>query len=404
MVRLNFKKVSQNLYEKGLIFFAVSPLLPFNYRNGYLFILLIAAVVVFFKVKSVNSNNLKRILYINSSFFLVMFISAVFSQNYEYGIEKITRMLSLIIMPLSLYILNSRSVNLNKKKYNSIITIYFFSNIIFYVIVFSLSYLQHENFLFHTPEFINSKIGKYSIHPLYASINLTICLILSLKILNRFKATFLKFLVAVSSVFAIIFLFFLSRKLTIILTPILLLIHFRCGYNKPMKLTSLFILIFFIIGSMYFAPIKNRYADFFNFKNVYLTENKGSIAQRINLYNCSLSLIKQKPIIGFGFGDVEKSIQTCNFKSLTNNVNSHNQFFSAWLSSGILGVSSLILIFYFHVSNAIKMKNTQYLLISTSFIFVMVVENYLERQDGVLTFSFFMNIYPFLNSSLTSKD
>ena len=54
--------------------------------------------------------------------------------------------------------------------------------------------------------------------------------------------------------------------------------------------------------------------------------------------------------------------------------------------------------FMFNIKNAFKSKDIVYVLVLTLFFFMMMIENVLERQNGVLLFSFLINFFGFKNA------
>ena len=135
------------------------------------------------KSKKIINLRHSKILALNSLYFTVMALSLVQSDNTS---ESFTNLLSaspLIIAPLMFYSVHSRLViNFN------FITIYlyisfFCSTVLFFLLLIIHNYFQGyitETYFLHFPERINIGFGKYSIHPLYASISVIISLIFSI--------------------------------------------------------------------------------------------------------------------------------------------------------------------------------------------------------------------------------
>ena len=74
------------------------------------------------------------------------------------------------------------------------------------------------------------------------------------------------------------------------------------------------------------------------------------------------------------------------------------------LSIGFVGLGLFILALIYYFKNAIVYDNKIVLCLMLFYIIVMASENILEREDGVIFFSFFMGVLPILfNKSLTNK-
>ena len=109
--------------------------------------------------------------------------------------------------------------------------------------------------------------------------------------------------------------------------------------------------------------------------------------------------IKKSPFFGYGIGETKHILNQCyldNYNIFKGQYyNSHNQYLSAWLSSGILGIGSLVAMLYYNLLIAVKNHNFINGAIIFLFIVIMFTENILDRQDGVMLFSFFINFYAF---------
>ena len=119
----------------------------------------------------------------------------------------------------------------------------------------------------------------------------------------------------------------------------------------------------------------------------------------MNIYECVIQLIKENFIFGYGVGDTKEVLKQCYL--LNDDVfnglyfNTHNQYFGVWLSAGIVAVCSLIYTLYFNLKLAIKNSDIIYISIIILFVLIMLFENILERQNGVILFSFFINFFAF---------
>ena len=391
------EEVANKLFSIGLILFAISQVLPFNYRNSHLVILLISAIIMLF-IKSIKNNRAALIQFsINGSLFGLMLLSFLYTENTTYGLERLTGMASLLIVPFVFYVAYCCKDYNIQKTHLKIISLYFFSNILFFTVFMLISYFKFENFFQHTPEFFNSKLGRYSIHPQYASLNLIISLILSISVYQFSKSALSKTIVMICSCLALMFLFVFSRKLTILLIPVLFIINLSFASFNNRKLY--FLILFFLLFSATFFidPIKVRYLDLYSLISSPSQNDSSSIVQRLRLLNCSIEAIKSNPIFGIGIGDVKELMKQCNMAGQSKLINSHNQFLGVWLSCGILGLLSLITMIYTNLSRGLRTKDIIYVLTMASFVSIMLVENYLERQDGVLPATFFINYLAFLN-------
>jgi len=153
------------------------------------------------------------------------------------------------------------------------------------------------------------------------------------------------------------------------------------------------------IGVIIFIPdISYRFKEFVQV--ISDSSARGSISLRMNIFKCSYSAIVENPIFGYGIGDVKEVLHECyfTFPDVFKNgkyFNSHNQYMSVWLSSGIFGLISLLVMLSYNFIKAIKAKDFIFGAILILFSSIMFIENILERQDGVLLFSLFLNLFAF---------
>ena len=110
--------------------------------------------------------------------------------------------------------------------------------------------------------------------------------------------------------------------------------------------TSLFLdtLLAFLILANTNEFLRGRFSEFSQTMLALDFENSGSTSTRLQTYSFSLDAISKAPIFGYGIGDVKDILGQYYTQNNTPYYNAHNQFLGAWLSSGIIGISSLILI------------------------------------------------------------
>lgn len=178
--------------------------------------------------------------------------------------------------------------------------------------------------------------------------------------------------------------------------------------NKYGMLKALFfsclVGVFILGASSLFPKIRDRYKEGLN----YNIGNRWS-EQKIRglIWASAFSLIKTYPITGVGAGDVQDELQKYyldhDYISLTylKNIqfNAHNQFLETAIGLGIPGLSVLLVCFIAPMFYAIKNKKKLYLTFILLFMFSCMTESLLERQSGVVFYSFF-NAFLFLKKTI----
>lgn len=121
---------------------------------------------------------------------------------------------------------------------------------------------------------------------------------------------------------------------------------------------------------------------------------------RILMWETSIELISEHPVLGFGTGDVNNALNERNTEKgyhelVKVDLNSHNQFFNTGVALGAIGMIILAIIFLttmFYgriadIDNGITMLITVVILIFT------LTESVFETQAGVVCFTFLMCMF-----------
>ena len=143
------------------------------------------------------------------------------------------------------------------------------------------------------------------------------------------------------------------------------------------------------------------------FKELLTTEdlaekNANSTDLRQAIYTEAIGLIQKSPVFGYGIGDYnDKLKQSYKEKDLAflleKNYNAHNQYLSSWLIGGLFSFLALVFLLGRNFFLSVKYTNHLLFLVVTFYMIVMFTENILEREDGVIFFSLFLNYFALLN-------
>jgi O-antigen ligase len=107
-------------------------------------------------------------------------------------------------------------------------------------------------------------------------------------------------------------------------------------------------------------------------------------------------------LLGYGIGDYNDKLSIKNKEEGYINLfeeryNAHNQYLSFLLIGGVLCLFSFLFMIYENIIKAIHTNNHVLVLIITLFGIVMLTENILERENGVIFFSLFLNFFGLKN-------
>jgi len=394
----------KSFFALGVFLFSISLLLPFNLRNISTFIF---AFIIIVSIPSLKNLKLfkSKLLVVNTLFFFVMVISLSYSSDIDFGSTRILVFLPLLIMPVSFYVIKVKLISITEKQLHLFYFSFFIATILFLVSVFLHNYINGyltRTIFIHYPYRMDVGYGDYSMHSIYMSLYVGIAIIFSVPLIEKTKNKKRQILIITGTFFLLLILLMLARKSIIITTFLIFTFYY---FKQKSRLKNNFIigfgLILVLLAVYSLEPLNQRFLEFLN---SILGKNNGlfgSTTMRIEIYNCAFESIIKQPLFGFGIGDVKNTLEQCFIENKNifegKYFNSHNQYLSSWLASGIFGLISLITMLFFNLKIALCNKNFESTAIILLFIIVMFTENILERQDGVMLVAFFINFFAFKN-------
>ncbi len=406
------KKISSNniLYFAFLNIF-LFPLYPNNLEPSLVVLLLLASLIYYStpRIERVNFIKNQKLFFINICLFVVLGISLCYSKNYSFGLTLIFRMSPLFIFPLIFYLIGSQGF-LTKTKVLNAYKFFYFGTILLFFSFLIYFYLNGNITIFffkHYSERINVKLGIYNLHPIYGSLYAAIALLISTILYSKNLVN--KVLLIVLNIFLVFNLVLMARKSIIIVMLIFFVIYQFKFRNIKFIWKAIYVLgifVFAVIAILFIPNITNRFNEF-----ILLLSNlnpTGSIGLRLNILKQSFEAVSESPIFGYGIGDVKPVLQELYNKNTDifslKYYNSHNQYIGVWLSGGILAFISLLTMLIYNITESIKSKDIIYAAIIVLFACVLLIENILERQNGVILFSLFVNFLAFKNAVLNTAD
>ena len=388
------KETPINKYHKAVLYaiygLFLMPLLPKIAGNLIIGVFIIVSIVAYF-------NTLKR--QFNWKFFIVISLlyfsyigSLFYSENMEYALRKLSTASPLILFPLSLSLFSSSLVELVKKETKNYIKVYVGSIVLLSLIVIVDNFkVIHDLELFHDQ--ILDKGTVVGMDALYLSLHIALALI------------------------ATVYLYFLSQKvwkaivaiLTIsILFVLLLILSFKSAiisftvafglYALMVNKTKLWALFMsatvLVIGLLTFSSSFNE-----NFNRLLIVKDSANMEYaeiKKTIQSCSIELIPEAGLLGFGLGDGKEELINCydgKSSSLKNaSYNSHNQYLSIFLNVGLFGLILFAFSLFALLSTGLNHRNYLGIAILVLFGVFMLAENVLERQQGVVYFALFLNL------------
>jgi O-antigen ligase len=409
---LNNNKSAALLLHFFLVINSAVILVPDKFKGIPVIGLLLSAVFYFVIFKSVKKFDF-RLFFVSTSFFFVLLLSIFYSEDKSYALKKLETGLSLLAYPIVFALLYNCKENLNKSfievlKWVFVITLAFFlvSTFVYYFI--TEPYYTFKSSIVHYHTLVDLRIKGYEIHSIYLSIYVGVGILFLIESTSKIKGIKKAYSLFLLALF-FIFLALLNKKgpiLAFAMLGFIYLIKIKLK-RKPAIYVLASVLTFILI--LAFIPKFNninRFRELVDF-NALKTNQNSSTAIRLDIYQCSIKQSFKSPFIGYGWGDVKGVLNECykaeNQNLLLKNYNSHNQFLSILLSTGIVGLLIFLFYFYYIFKFSNNSRNQLLFFILLYFGLNMLSENILEREDGVIFFSFFINLLLFNSESETKE-
>ncbi|HPX45078.1 MAG TPA: O-antigen ligase family protein, partial [Bacteroidales bacterium] len=254
--------------------------------------------------------------------------------------------------------------------------------------------------------FFTSRFSQH-IHPSYLSFYIIICLIITFyweykKFINLPKWFLILF--SVISIVSILLLSSLSANLFLFFSILAIIIYFLYKKLKPFVASTIVILLIVIsfgvikfghFRAINFSETYNNTVTFLNNPREYINSEKyikKANEKRLILWTLSWQKIKENPM-GYGVGsagDVYKDVY--NQYGLTSLINplldSHNQYLRIALEMGVIGIIAYLAIICVYIVKAFKQKKYLLLYVMICFLYFGMWESFLQRQSGVIFFTY----------------
>lgn len=410
IVLKNFIKNRESIMFSVLfIFFAAFPILPFKVKGGFVVLFILTA---FFSLKT-KTKKLNYFYLINGFLYIIYLLSLSYSYNISRGVSLLETTLSIFIFPVAfVFFSGDRKASKFFLKRESFLKHLF---IVFSFLLSILIFLVSLEFGNYITEKINLGLfmlklntGFYWLedHPIYLSMYLSISLLMIFNIFNKSKKKVKVFLIIIGF-FEFFVLAILSKKGVIIsffLSTFIYLIVSAKSKKKVLVITIVIVTLSSLFMYKYVPDTVKRFKEVFDSKSYKKIESYSSTSIRYGVYKCAFYKISNSLLIGYGLGDVKDELNKC-YKKVSNvlikgEYNSHNQYLGILLYVGVFGllvflVSLLINLNLFYIG-----KDYFAFSLLLMFMLFMLTENILDRQNGVILFSFFLNYYSFKNTNL----
>lgn len=390
------------LLKVNIILFGLFPLIPNNFKGLPVITLAISALFIFFSTRK-KSITIKPLL-INSSLYLIYFVSLLYTKNVYAGLSGLETSLSLIVFPIIFFLLLNESIKITIKDVLYFFIIFWLSTFLF--IVINIIHIFSFNNPLITTNFFRWAMNELPIigeHSIYASIFIGLSLIFSLLKIKYFLRVVKLIPFLIINLVLIFFLISISSKTVMISLLTLSFILIITRFNLKFRGTIILITSsFFLLYLVYQIPfVRDRFKEIFAKETYEIVNQNNSTSMRLGIWETAIKSIMEAPVLGYGIGDSKEELRDgYEDKSailLEGNYNSHNQFLSVWLNTGVIGFMIFCYFLYYNLNISRIKKDKLFLFIIIFYMINFLTENLLERRSGVILFAFIINLIGFIN-------
>lgn len=397
---MNFleKLWKEDLYTYAIFFL---PIVLVNFPKGIVLSIIFLVLSAIPHIKKPDLNHLNKVHLLLLGYYLLHVFGLFFTENLGYGGKDLETKFSFFLFPILFFFTQSSLTELRIKmaKKGFVIGVS-----IAMLLSYSRSIMLHFQGVPHS--FSSVEFG-FQMHSTY----LSVCYLIAFVFLFFNNQLFGKFHNQFKWVFFVLFLggiFMLASLSSLLCLLILAFIYafrlYKQSTNKFLKGTVILIPIALVV-SLFSVKELRRELDFTYFviydfvvhNDVFVQKHNGnekSSMVRLLLYNFAAETMVEHPF-GVGTGDVKDAL----FSTYKNNnfdyfvdkkLNAHSQFFQSGVAFGFLGMFYVIYLFYTPLRWFKKYQSKEIfyavLIIGVTCLF----ESYLERQVGVITFSYLL--------------
>lgn len=351
-----------------------------------------------------------KLFMICNSFFFFILLSLSWSTNFSLGFDKASL---LALIPLMFLAIASIRKYLSLGLLVKIIQVFSLSTTTLFVVSCILA-IRKNGLSFNGVSAQNLSSALVDFHYLSFSIYCAIALISCVLVLLKFKELLWPFFNRVAP-FIILILWvaiLLSTSRTSIVVTGLMFAHviFMLNHDLTLKKRLIILALFGSVGVIAFVSteiLEEKIKEAINYQDDYnVKSNWGGRGFRELIWNCSIHLFREHPVIGTGFGDQQAELDLCykkyryNMLLIKGNVfNAHNIYLQVLIGTGIIGLFFFLMSLTYPIFVVGKSPPFYIYFILMVMLFGLT-ESYFNRNAFVSLFAFFN---PLILFSIFSK-
>ncbi|MEN0055571.1 MAG: O-antigen ligase family protein [Mucilaginibacter sp.] len=410
LLLINDSKVNKISYYHLVLLLAS---LPFDFFYSHI-ILISFALHTFIHTKKEDLQAVRsRKILVLSSVLLVTIIATTYTINLTGAFNEWTLRIPILLFPV-LFTVNQ--LDLKKYRANLLLTFSLVCSLtVFYLFAVALITIRY----YHLPlsalfseGFTNHNFaGPINIHATFFSFQLLIALVNLLYILMKgdLPSKAFKIFYSICCLILVGGIIQLSSKsiviILFIIANVVLPYYVLSGAaRKKFMLIGLFISVVAVAGILSVSTFRERYVTLLTediSSNKTILRNSDS---RIERWQVAAQRIKDRPLAGYGSGS-EVGLLKDDFynaklySSYLHGLNSHNQYISFILKSGIWGLIIYLLTLMYGFKASIKNRDVLFISFMLIITIVSFTENLLDVDKGVMFYSLFFSLFIFSNTN-----
>ena len=334
------------------------------------------------------------------SYYLLLWPGMTYTHNYDAGWFDLQQKLPLLLIP----IISLGTEKINSRSLASILLAFCAGTVSFCLVAITRALIRTTE-IGSAAFYYKELIGFTHLHPTYfALFSFSAIIIIAYLCWKNWKGIDTRIRVLAGLVITGLFLFnfLLSARAEIIAFILLVNFTLLALAIARWKLWKVLLVFLSLNGLAVFLIDTIPYTRY-RFRLIFMADEVDywhSALSRREIWRASTQLISSNPFLGFGTGDAKDALveqySKNNFElGVQERFNAHNQYFQAWLSTGILGLLSLLAGLLMPLYLSIKRRAWLYTLLLVFFALSLLAESMLESQMGLVFYAWMQGLLVF---------
>ncbi|MFT6196733.1 MAG: O-antigen ligase [Nonlabens sp.] len=343
----------------------------------------------------------------NAGLYLMYVFSLLYSKDLEYGLRKVEISAALVVFPLGFALISKDLITHAIKNLKLFFYVFISAVLVLNIFVFSsfLSAGYDVSSFGEYADFVNRMEGFPAVHSIYLSMYNAIAVLLIFYLLRTERLLKAGIpLIIIGSVLCLGLILLLKKGPIFGLVLVATLLAIKYKMWRVWAFYTVFTAS--LVATLFLFPdTSQRIHDLFQVERISAAIESEEI--RATIYKCGNKKFQEAGLTGFGIGDGKNELLDCyqeyNPTLAATSYNSHNQYISLILNAGFLGLLIFLAFIFYNINRSLKSGEFITVAIIVFYCIVMFSENILERQNGVLYFSLFINLLYFLSKNNQQK-